>query len=100
MAIFDLFSKRQRALNGELPDVYVYDRIPGPLRVQIVQILVDALGLKSGPYSHGKRLLQHIHDTLCHEYGVFYLVPEGEIRGPILSTFLNFFYKPKLLAKQ
>lgn len=44
MGIFDIFSKRQRKLRGELPDVYAYDRIPQPLRVQIVHILRDTIG--------------------------------------------------------
>ena len=38
MPIFDLFSKRQKKLRGETPDVYVYDELPNPLRVQIVHI--------------------------------------------------------------
>ena len=44
MAIFDLFSKRQKKLRGEVPDVYTYDDIQSPLRVQIVHIWTDALG--------------------------------------------------------
>jgi hypothetical protein len=39
MALFDLFSKRQKRLRGDVPDVYVYDEIPQVLRVQLVQIL-------------------------------------------------------------
>ena len=38
MSIFDIFSKRQKKLRGEVPDVYVYDKLPSPLRVQIIQI--------------------------------------------------------------
>ena len=44
MAIFDLFSKRQKKLRGEAPDVYSYDEIPNALRVQIVHIWQDVLG--------------------------------------------------------
>lgn len=44
MAIFDLFSKRQKSLRGDVPDVYVYDNLPDALRVQIVHIWTDALG--------------------------------------------------------
>ena len=32
MAIFDLFSKRQKALRGDVPDVYTYDDLPNSLR--------------------------------------------------------------------
>jgi len=43
MAIFDLFSKRQRRLRGDIPDIYTYDDLPNELRVQIVYIWLDAL---------------------------------------------------------
>ena len=48
MGIFDLFSKRQKRLRGEAPDVYTYDEIPEPLRVQIVHIFRDILVKKIG----------------------------------------------------
>lgn len=38
MGMFDLFSKRQKRLRGEVPDVFVYDKVPPGLRVQIVHI--------------------------------------------------------------
>ena len=44
MAVFDLFSKRQKRLRGEVLDVYQYDNIPSPLRVQIAHIMNDAMG--------------------------------------------------------
>jgi len=44
MAIFDLFSKRQKRLRGEVPDIYTYDDIPQSLRVQIVHIIRDCIG--------------------------------------------------------
>lgn len=40
MGVFDIFSTR----NKPLPDVYLYDVLPQPLRIQIVHILQDALG--------------------------------------------------------
>ncbi len=40
----DIFSKRQKILRGEVPDVYQYDSIPEPLRVQIIHIMTDGLG--------------------------------------------------------
>jgi hypothetical protein len=78
MGIFDLFSKRQKKLRGEMPDVYTYDNIPQPLRVQIVHIWQDTLG-NSDQYhsqftrdnvSHAYKL---IVETLCREYGIFTL---------------------------
>jgi hypothetical protein len=44
MTVFDLFSKRQKKLRGDALDVYIYDNIPQPLRVQIIHIWHDALG--------------------------------------------------------
>ena len=31
----DIFSKRQKRLRGEMPDVYQYDTLPGGLRTQV-----------------------------------------------------------------
>lgn len=74
MPIIDLFSKRQKQLRGEVPDIYRYDQIPYTLRVQIVHIIRDAVG----EYNyHGtdepSKVYQFIHDTLCREYGKFSL---------------------------
>ena len=38
----DIFSKRQKRLRGDVPDVYVYDNMPDSLRQQICYILMDA----------------------------------------------------------
>jgi hypothetical protein len=38
MAIFDIFSKRQKARRGDVHEVYTYDEIPNGLRVQIIHI--------------------------------------------------------------
>ncbi|XOB65765.1 STM4504/CBY_0614 family protein [Deferribacteres bacterium DY0037] len=75
MAIFDLFSKRQRALNGDFPDVYSYDDLPNALRVQIVHIWSDALGNEKDYYNNEnvQAAYKSIVDTLCREYGVFQL---------------------------
>lgn len=92
MAIFDLFSKRQKAFRGEVPDVYSYDNIPEKLRVQIVHIVRDAIG----PYSqHSGRkayeCYEIIHNALCREYGKFSLTkhqrpPDESIFEFFLST--------------
>ena len=44
MPIIDIFSKRQRRLKGDVPDVYVYDELPRTLRVQAIAIIRDLLG--------------------------------------------------------
>ena len=76
MTVFDLFSKRQKKLRGEVPDVYTYDTIPPELRVQIVHIWHDALGdpiqYNNHEYIPGPfRAYEFIVETLCREYGLF-----------------------------
>lgn len=74
MAIFDIFSKRQKKLRGEVPDVYTYTDLPQALRAQIVHIWTDTLG-SLDQYHKGKvnQAYEFIVDTLCREYGVFHL---------------------------
>lgn len=76
MAIFEIFSKRQRKIRGEVPDVFVYDKIPNTLKVQIVHLIRDAFGVDDyGSYSVD--LYKEINDILCREYGLFKLFPQG-----------------------
>ena len=68
MAIFDLFSKRQKKLRGEVPDVYQYDTMSNSLRVQIVHIITDAIGEDKEKYSYPNRpadAYKFIHETVC-----------------------------------
>src|SRR5437899_5946729 len=67
MPIYDLFSKRQRVLEGKVPDVYSYDEIPQQLRMQILHILGDALGHETDDpyYDPSMGPYRHIHDVLC-----------------------------------
>ena len=89
MPIFDLFSKRQKRLRGEMPDVYVYDDLPYPLRVQIVHIWKDTLD-----YYH----CESIVNTLCREYGVFRLAETGYSRNYEPELF-NFFLQEENIEK-
>ena len=41
MGVMDIFSKRQRRMRGEVPDVYKYDDLPSGFRTQVVFILED-----------------------------------------------------------
>lgn len=82
MAIFDLFSKRQKALRGDISDVYSYEDLPNALRVQIIHIWSDSLGSEHDYYDYGdnvKLAYKFIVDTLCREYGIFKL-PTAEKR--------------------
>ena len=82
MAIYDLFSKRQKKLRGEVPDFYVYEDLPESLRVQIVQIWKETLGVyRVTPTVWGREIdnpqvedsYRIIVNALRREYGVFQL---------------------------
>jgi hypothetical protein len=76
MAIVDLFSKRQKRIHGDFPDVYVYDKIPDTLRVQIIHIWDYALGNileYDDELLHVKKMYRLIVGNLCREYGMFTL---------------------------
>jgi len=75
MGVTDLFSKRQKRLRGELPDVYVYDEILNGLRVQVCHILNDTLGEGGPHHGNSQEAYKRIAETLCREYGVFVLPP-------------------------
>ena len=80
MQTTELFSKRRKRLQGEVPDVYQYETIPPELRVQVVHILNNVFqtvdyGDTVGEFhtrqdeAH-KWVYERIHETLCDEYGV------------------------------
>lgn len=103
MAIFDIFSKRQKKLRGDTPDVYVYDELPRPLRVQIVHIWRDTLGDKQR-YLHKypvNRAYKSIVSTLCREYGVFILPGTGKHYGnrDHFEELMNFFLQEEDVEK-
>ncbi|TDK65986.1 STM4504/CBY_0614 family protein [Sapientia aquatica] len=75
MAVFNLFSKRQKQARGEVPDVYTYDSLPQPFRVQVVHIIRDAFGIDHYSSNYAKKSYQLVKDILCREYGLFELVP-------------------------
>lgn len=87
MAVFDLYSKRKKRLASQgKADVYQYDTIPGPLRVQIAQVVQDALGCwyirdpgyyDLRPNSPSSRWWQEIHDAIARENGVWHLGKNG-----------------------
>jgi hypothetical protein len=76
----DIFSKRQKKLRGEVPDIYRYDDIPEPLRIQIVYIMTDGLG--DCRSSQTEKAYSSIHQTLCREYGRFYLADKSHLMFP------------------
>jgi hypothetical protein len=84
MPIFDTFAKRQQKLRGDFPDVYSYDNIPYPLRVQIVQIMMEILGGDINEYKHYgseiqvKDAYKSIVEILRKEIGAFHLPPSNK----------------------
>lgn len=96
MTIFDLFSKRQKRLRGDVPDVYTYDSIPEPLRVQIVHIWEDAIGnetLYYNDYNRVKSTYKFLVETLCREYGVFQLIGNRNRNRHYMEEIVNFFLR-------
>lgn len=74
VGVIDLFSKRQKRARGEVPDIYVYDDLPRPLRVQIVHIINDAFGEDRYETFYVHDVYKFVKQTLCREFGVFELV--------------------------
>lgn len=64
----EIYSKRQKALRGEVTDILQYDVLPRGLRLQILYVIEDALGKESSDYSKG--LFTAVYKTLVREYGV------------------------------
>ena len=77
--IVDLYSKRQKALRGEVPDVYTYDKIPQKLRQQIIYILHDTLGDHTdyNRFDEVHKCYEIIVNILRREYGVESLLDDN-----------------------
>jgi len=74
MPVFDLFSKRQKRLRGEMPDVFTYTEIPRELRIQVIHIWKDAIGEPWDYNQPALNLYRGICDILRREYGTLTLV--------------------------
>lgn len=96
VGVFDLFSKRQKRARGEMPDVYVYDDLPQPLRVQIVHIISDAFGTDGYNTDHAAKAYEFVKQALCREYGLFELVKHP--RSDQDSVF-NFFLQEQSIER-
>lgn len=67
MAVYEIYSKRQKRLRGEFNDVYQYDKIPSKLRIQISKIYDDIFNAHRHLMN---RIFNSINDILTREYGV------------------------------
>ena len=93
MGILDIFSKRQRRLRGEFPDVYQYDDLPSGFRRQFVFILEDVFTPNGDPYrapSWRFESFKVLHDGLARELGLFQLTAgENDPRLGLINFFLS-----------
>lgn len=81
MAVTDLFSKRQKRLRGNGPDVYVYDKLPMPLRIQILYMLDELIGDEQEFYksfSVCNQIVHYVVKILRLEYGEHYIATAHE----------------------
>ncbi len=93
MPIYETFSRRKRRAEGWQPDVYQYDFVPEQLRRQVTLILRASIGPIKIYSHHGYEVNQDwvfIRDTLCREWGVFYLsndraAPDEDCIGAVLN---------------
>lgn len=71
MAIYELYSKRQKRLREGVSDVYQYTDFPQALRNQLIQIFSDVLGedYRYEFFSPSGEFYQSIDRILCREYG-------------------------------
>lgn len=99
MAVNDIYSKRQKKLRGETPDILVYDELPEALRIQIVHIIKDAFGYDRRGYNtigEPAEAYKEVHKTLCREYGVFRL---GNTKESDEVCIFNYFLKTNDIEK-
>ena len=73
MAIWNLYSKRNKAAQNAVQDVFIYDSLPRKVRVQIIHILADAFGDPRAFNSGTEAIWRELHRGLCREYGAFSL---------------------------
>lgn len=103
MSIFDLFSKKQKRLRGDIPDVYTYGSLPSPLKVQVIHIWNDALGSSEDYWNFNdvKQAYQFTVDTLCREYGLFKLPYNETFRDRhYIQELTNYFLQEQEIDKQ
>lgn len=93
IGVFDIFSKRQKRLRGECPDVYQYEILPEKLKVQIVHIWGESLG-KDRPArdymspTENRDYYEQVYGILCKEFGVFEL-PNANVDNYERSLFVS-----------
>jgi hypothetical protein len=90
MAIYDIYSKRLKK-GKKQPDVFIYDKFPQELRIQIVQVINDAFVIDIGFKSQTVRTaFELINKALNHEFGQFSLVEDAKnVKDAVLRFILE-----------
>lgn len=95
MAVLDLFSRRKRMAEGNAPDVFVYDKLPKELRVQIIHILRASISTYHVPTYSTFGVIESnvgwedIHNVLARDHGVFSLGENANVADNILRYFYD-----------
>lgn len=98
MAVQDIFSRRQKRLRGEAPDVYSYDRLSKELRVQLVHFFRDYLGdeRQTARADSSRNPYRQIVGILHREYGTFRLAgQERNDEVPYMAELIEFLQAEK-----
>ena len=89
--VIQTFSKRQKVLKGDTPDVFTYDSFPPALIVQIVRIWEVALGKESVHFAGSwmdNPAYSQLHKALATEFGLFRL-GDGSGRDALVEFFVR-----------
>ncbi|GAA78188.1 STM4504/CBY_0614 family protein [Pseudoalteromonas sp. BSi20495] len=97
MAIHETYSKRQAKLNNEQPDVYLYDKLPEKLKIQIIHIWENIfINARLQFTKNIKTFYEKTHKILCSDLGVFALpYVEYDSVGNPSKELLYYFTKSK-----
>ncbi|TGL19767.1 hypothetical protein EHQ47_16860 [Leptospira bourretii] len=83
MDIKNIFSRRQKILRNQFPDVYQYTFMSENLRTQIVRIINKASRPEEKLGSdNSSNLFREIRNILCDEYGLFFLTNANHYNNP------------------
>ena len=100
MPVVELFSTRKKAAaNSGKAEVYQYAKVPVALRVQLQQLLLDAIGRAyepaayefQGPPPNNNEAWEFVRDAVCREHGRYRLANSNErtAAGDVLQCIGN-----------
>ena len=69
-----------------MPDVYQFETLPAPLRVQIQRIICDMFGPLGRPAAE---MCSSLHEALAHEYGLSVLADGTDARGRVQAFLMK-----------